>query len=537
MDITLNNGILSIVTTSDSGVSYFESTNLNEFVSTPWKLNAAGNAANNASSDIIVNDFNISSLISAIRVSTTLDGLKINLDEDYVLANIDTLQVQGQVNSFMIKNLGEVGSSLMKAFNLNYPIANFELSVPFNQDEKVSLAVLGYSGVDTATSTWNEKTVKNLDKTTLLKFSVNALSEEDMKHDYSFDADELAKIQETAQEYAAEYYVLAGSYALTDEYKASVEAYKTKYDALERNVKYWVNTLISYTIKTSGYGSNKKEVFPADDLLNTFTSNKTVADAFIKNPTYKVYKNLNEAQIEYVNSVDATLISTLLENQKASEATSFASYLTNLNNFEFKDMSNMTIKEALSYYTSAKNLVSQKNNFLSTDEAIDEFVEKVKVQIVPTYVEIANKFILEFADKYLNFELTDSLTFDEIVSDYNSYKNLFNTYYNTFNSVIEFSECVGEEEATSFLNNILLAQYYFDSGLGNYSKSLVKSADKYMADILSETDAAVVEEKLYTLLTFFDSDYKDYRKTCSNYDELYAKHGDLIDQIDDELIW
>ncbi len=543
VDLILENGVLNAVVNTDSGVSYYQSINLKDLFT--LSLGTFAKKGLLASSDSSYS-FDFSKLLSAVRMEASLTGIRVYLDEDYVLETIDTLQVQGAFSRILISALGETGTTLLQGLNLNYPIATFEVSIPFSGDEKVSFALLGYKGADTAKGPWNTNKIKSYDKTSLFKVSFNNQSAEDKAHEYSYDYSSFGSIDATAKAYADEFKTLESNYALTDEYKASVNAYKVKYDALDRNVKYWVNNYLSYSIKTKGTGDNKVEIFPADNLLNTLTSEITKADEFInlaRSSTADVntlfdekYKVLNSAQLAYINSKDATLLSTFIENKKNNESTAFANYLNKIAAFEFKDMSNMTESEIFSYYKSIDTLVSQKANYLSTDNSIDEFISQVKKDVVPLYVERMNAYMAVLAEEYLNFEVVDNLTVDEIKKERTFFKEVVKNYYSTFNSHLSFADCVSQDELTEFVNNIYLAQYCFQSGLGGFSKSMVIAVDKLMYTVLNKqknddgtdyTDAQK-EEDLMTIWEVLDSGNFDFRESCTNYDLLNAKYADFI---------
>ena len=192
----------------------------------------------------------------------------------------------------------------------------------------------------------------------------------------------------------------------------------------------------------------------------------------------------------------------------------------------------MEMADFLKYVTNASNIVGQKANYASQNDELDAFVNKVKTELIPEYVKRANEYAIALSDYYYDFELTDELTYEEIIANQVLMKDLTKNYYTTLNNNVNFASCVGEDDAKELLINFTKANYYWKSGLGAYQKSVVLTMNSKMADILEETDSDKAEEEIDTMFNFFN-DYTDYRKLCSNYEAIYAKYKAQIDEIDD----
>ncbi len=527
LDITLKDGILDLY--SVAGIVGSDKVSTNEVIyhmsfdlakETAIKPNRSGLDFEIIDDD---SDFDFFDLLDILEIDLSSEKIDFYLDPDFILETIDTLQIQGAITTFLTDTLGEAGSYVLQVLSLNKPISDIRLSIPFDEDEKASFTIKAYNV--SSDSAWNPSTIKNNTQINWLKLGVST-SLNDKDHSYDYNKTDILLDEGKVAAFSLKYDAIFAEYEITDEYKAEVDALAEEYNALEKNVQYWIN---------AKYNMSKS---PVDTLASTYKSDKSNADNFIKyaqngsTTANTYYKKLTSAGIDYINALDATTIPTYLESRKASESTNFNALVDQAKAFEWKETENMEMADLLKYVTNASKIVGQKANYVSQNDELDAFVSKVKTELIPEYVKRANEYALTLSDYYYDFELTDELTYEEIIANHTLMKDLAKNYYTTLNNNVDLASCVGKEEAKELLINVTKANYYWKSGLGGYQKSVVLTMNSKMADILEETDSDKAKEEIDTMFHFFN-DYTDYRKLCSNYDAIYAKYKTQIDEIDD----
>ncbi len=529
LDITLKDGILDLY--SFAGFTEKESENVNDELIYHEEIDLNGKFDLSFSSLFSESDdngdglgFSLTDLFDALLVTASKEGIVISLDEDFILEKIDTLQAQGKLASLLIDELGEKGSYILDVLSLSKPISNIVLSIPFNDEEKASLAVSAYS-VTITSGTWNPDTIKNTAKVNYFAFSVGS-ERKSPTHAYEYDSSKIEGYHSSVDSFIAEYDALLSSYELSEEYLTKLNELKAKYDALSTNIQYWINA--HFAVSSS----------PADALIKTYNTDKKNADNFIKYAkegkatadTY--YAKLNDTTIAYINGLDETVISNYEASRKTKEETNYNAFVESVKAFEWKDASSMKEGELLSYFKSAVDLLNQKSKYLAQNDDVDAFENKVKGELAPLYLERTIAYVDALIDEYYNFAVTDGLDYDDIEARNALLSGLLKNYYSNFDKVVDFSSCGYEEKGNELYTKATKAAYYGNCGLGGYQKSIVKSINKKMADILAESDETKAEEAVSTMFNFFN-DVKDYRKLCPNYGELYKKYGTLIDEIDD----
>ncbi len=535
LDITFKDGVLDLYSFAEfskkdeegESIAYddliyherYDFTNLGGVSYLPEYLNDDENV------EIEENGFSFLSLADYLDIDINDSSIDLSLDEDFILDVVDTLQVEGQLMTTAIEKLGEYGSTLLTSLGLYKPISDISLSIPLSDEKDASLKIMAYN-TNIYTGTWNPETIKNVSEVNFFSFSVSA--DYDSDHTYGLDADKLATYTKAVNEIIDEYDALLAGYELAEEYLAKLTALEAKYKALADNLKYWINA--HYNSSTS----------PIAKTIATYTSDLANAKLFI---TYvndgkdsladTCYKKFNQAEINYINKQDSALIANYLNNRQAREAEEAKAYMASIVAFEWKETSKMTTAELLAYYGEAIKLFKKKDQFVTTNLTIDSFINKVMHGLTPIYVKKMNDYAEELANEFYGFTVIDTLDYETIENYAAAMKGFANNYYNDFNKVINFASCVGEELANEFNVNVQKAVSYYNSGLGGYQKSIARSMDKKMADILANEDQTAAEAAVKEMFNWF-SDNTDYRKLCPNYDALYAKYKDIIDEIDND---
>ena len=503
LDIIYQDGMLSLVAVKDGTPFFYDKNNLfPNFVSISDETT---NKSRNTRS------FSPLSLLGAVQVHANLnEGLKIYLDEDYILNNIDTLEVQGKLATLLINNLGEIGSSLLTAFNLNYPIASISINVPLFADDLVTLDVSAYN-VKIDKMTWNTSSIKDASKTNFFKFSIAKASEEECDFDYDYSS--IRAFEEDAYSYAEKYDEFVNDYSNVTNYASSLDAFIEEFKGLDNVKKVCANT------------------FAGADILTQLNLIVSRANGFINASSSQQkskYSLLSDASKAYILSGDnAELLTNYESSRKTSEEIAVATYISNLNNFEDKDVDSLSDADLLAYLKSRTTFISQGKSYISTDEltnAVNTFTENTK-PVVKAYIVRYTTIFEEMASKYLNYEKTDSLTLDEMKANLTAMKSIASNYYTSLNGALSFAECVDSYSLSDFTSSIYLADYYFNNGLGNYAKSVRLSLNRIIKEIAnSSDDNATKKANVTKVATFINSlGGNDKLANFEAYDELYKK--------------